>query len=226
MIFSSSLGVGGGIIALITALHPVLIFFVIFSGIGLGLLISNEVTGRRIQKRAPRSVPLTKVEEKPTDFDWLRNLAQEDIDNLSQRIKVEVRMLDFAGLNRLEPFFQLIVSVTNTTVFKVRLKNCDGNIQTSSGPLSLPPQVQEPLPSHLAHGESKKFTLHQSVTKDTAQWLTEQAHSNNPVNFVCILCRFVFDVVTTGYDREVPIILKDDGLPCLPEGTYIVPFIR
>ena len=156
---------------------------------------------------------------------WLEDVAQQDLDNLAQRIKVEVRRLEFGGLNRREPFFQLLVNVTNTTVFEIRLKSCDGHIQVSSGPLSLSPLVQEPpLPAHLAHGQNKKITLHQAVTKETAEWLTEQASTKNPVTFVCILCRLVFDVVTIGYDREIPIVLKDDGLPCLPEGTYEVPF--
>ncbi len=150
---------------------------------------------------------------------WLERLAEQDIDNLSQRIKVEVRQIDFNGLNANVPHLKLFIRLVNASIFKVKLLRCDGYIQLSSEQCS-PPQLDK-YPE-LEHGTSAKVTLHQSLDKTTAQWLMKVVKTDNKVNIVCIMCQLVFQVISEGYNKQVEITLNDGGLNCTPEGVQII----
>lgn len=150
---------------------------------------------------------------------WLEQLASQDLDNLKYLIKVEVRQIEFDGLNDRVPHFRLFVRLINASIFRVKLSRCDGYIQLS-GSQCAPPQLDR-LPE-LEHGTGGRVELHQSLNDKTAKWLMEQAATNTHVNIVCIACQFVFQVTSHGYNKQVEIPLNEGGLNCVPKRTVVI----
>lgn len=151
--------------------------------------------------------------------EWLEKLAEQDFANLAQRIKVEVRRVNFSGLNDKVPNLELVVSIFNSSVFRAKLLRCDGYIQLS-GNKCAPPQLDK-LPK-LEHGTGSEVKLYQNLNDSTAEWLKEEAEANGLINIVCIMCKLVFQITGNGYDEQVDIVVKDDGLPCIPKGTIVI----
>ncbi len=179
---------------------------------------------KRIRLQNPIRLTSEKSEANPktlpvANSSWLAQLALQDLDNLKQRVRVEVRRVHFSGLNDKVPYFQLVVKLFNSSVFKVKLLRCDGFIQLN-GSHCAPPQLDK-LPE-LEHGTSGEVTLHQSLNDATAQWLMKVTKTDNKVNIVCIMCQFVFQVTSGGYNKQVEIILNDGGLNCTPKGIAVI----
>ncbi len=175
---------------------------------------------RRLSRlRQIRSQIGTPDKEVSSEISWLEQLQSQDIDNLAQRIKVEVRQIDFVGLNDKVPHLKLFVRLVNASIFKVKLLRCDGYIQLS-GIKCEPPQIDQ-LPE-LGHGTNEKVELHQGLNDATAQWLKEQAETNTTVTIVCIMCQFIFQVTSEGYNKQVEIPINEGGLSCIPKGIVVI----
>ena len=215
MVFSAIGGISGGIISWLNSVSPIFIFFSVFGGIALGLLISNELAARRQRKRGLLATNDSVIQIP----EWLEMIASQDLDNIKQRIRAEVREVKFGGLEAKEPSFELTVRIVNTSIFRVKLLRCDGFIQLS-GSQCVPPQLYR-FPE-IEHGTGETVDLHQSLNDRTAQWLIEQGKNNSPINIVCNTCQFVFQVTSEGYNRQIEIPIREGGLPCIPKGIVVV----
>lgn len=176
-----------------------------------------------LRRRRPQSTNITDTSQTPDmtpskDLSWLERLASQDIDNLSQRIKAEVRKLDFNNLKQLNPEFEVSVSIVNTSVYKLELKSHVGFIQF--GGSNWEPKFD---PVNFTHSERKTILLRQTVTQEVAKYLMNEANAGNPVNFVCGQYRLVFNVLDKDYEEckaEIPV--REGGLPCIPKGVVVV----
>ena len=162
MIFPTLGSISGGVISWLNSVHPLTWFFAILGGFALGLFISNEIAAKRIRRRDLLS-PV--VQSNAPKLEWLERLPEHDLDNLKERIKVEVRQISFTGLTANVPHLNLFVRIVNASIFKVKLLRCDGYIQLS-GEQCIPPQPDK-LPE-LEHGTGGKVNLHQNIDGKTA----------------------------------------------------------
>lgn len=154
------------------------------------------------------------------NLSWLEQLAEQDYANLAQRIKVEPRDIRFDGLENLQPEFEIIVSLTNTSVFKVNFQDCIGFVQFENSKVE--PKILD-KPKSLIHSESTRIHLRFPITSEAARWLRDQADDKKAVGFTCSECLLFFQVNTQGYESgKIKIPLVEGQIIRMPKGSNIL----
>jgi len=146
----------------------------------------------------------------------LEKLAADDLANLGTRIKINVERGDFGGITSPEPYFEVFVRITNTTVFTVKLVEVKGFAQIMSHPCQADVKLTQ-RPS-LAHGDTRPIRLRQNITPETAQVLKSARDKDEALGFLFTEVKLVFEVTTEGYeDSRTEIVLYEAGLSWVPK---------
>ena len=111
------------------------------------------------------------------------------------------------------------MNVTNASVFRVSLSQCIGFIMLDGAHCSSPKVTNLP---ELEHGRSVRVELDQDLNDAVAKDLTERVIKGIKVNVGCLNCKFVFQVRSGSYDKQIDIPIRDGGLPCIPEGVVMI----
>lgn len=170
----------------------------------------------RIRFQAPITLRHKEGKQPLIELGWMQDIVSHDLRDLGQLIKVRVDLLMFNGLVSTEPYFEVVVSVTNASVFAVKLVGGVGFIQVGTSRCQLEPQLSPR--SSLWHGVDIKIRVHQPITPNTASQLRAQGDKDEQVNFLLTDFRLVFEVATEGYEgNKVEIPLIQSGYPCVPK---------
>jgi hypothetical protein len=201
MMFPTLGGIGGGVITWITSLHPAIIFFSILGGIAIGLLISNEIAARRIQKRLATGLPIKAAMTENTS-----QLGQEiiasDLKRVYKGMRGRTTRWEFSGIYNREPYFEVFVELTNTTIFTFSLKSLSGFMKIAGEQCVNLPQVSTRF--GITREEPTDIRIRQPIAPETVIIIQEAGNRDREIEFNLGEVTFEIENTTEGYERYKP----------------------
>lgn len=138
------------------------------------------------------------------------------LEHLGHLVKVRVEQPRFSGIVSPEPHFELIVSLTNATVFTLNLVEGIGFIKVNANRYGAEPQLSQ-RPS-FRHGETVRIRVHQPITPQTAEILLNAGNKDEHIVFVFSEFRLIFEIATGGSEgRQAEIPLGEGGFHWVPK---------
>lgn len=206
------LGGGGGVIAWFSSLSPVLIFFSVIGSIAIGLVVSNEITAKRFKGKL--GLILEKSEKTPN---WLEEELSSDLQRVSEGMRGRVTRWDFSGTYNREPYFDVSMELTNTTIFTFGLRSLSGFMKIAGEPCSNPPRVSKRF--GIKRDEPARICVRQPIALKTVAIIQDAGNSNQEIEFNLGEVIFEIENTTRGYGERIPYltggthnIVPKDGL--------------
>lgn len=212
ILFPTLFGSGGGVTAWLGSLPLVLIFFSIAGGIAIGLFVSNEITARRL--RGKLNLPLKEKSEKTPN--WLEQELSSDLKRVCEGMRGRPTQWDFSGIYNREPYFEVFVELTNTTIFTFGLRSLSGFMKIAGESCVNPPQVSPRF--GIKRDKPAKIRVRQPILPETMA-IIQKARSSKEIEFNLGEVRFEIENTTKGYGEYIPYltggihnIVPKDGL--------------
>jgi len=178
---------GGGVISWITSVHPLVWFFAIFAGIALGIFISNEIAARRLRGKV---LPLR---EKPVEIrqslDWLEEVLHSNRNELGRRIISHDNQWIFEGISKTEPFFEVIIGITNAAIFPIVITGINGSLEVKGTLCNMPAILLGG--GTFPHFHHANIRIRQNITLETAKTIIEIRDKGQKLNVSFRECWFV-----------------------------------
>ncbi len=197
--FPALIGGGGGLTAWVSSLPPVLIFFSGVGGMAIGLMISNEIAARSIQKRLsaqklevdepkhPESQEGTSASRNQELADLMSANIRRDTGILPRCIEVGEPYIDWPGLLNIDPYIDFRFDVLSSSVFTLAIgKTSTGHIryqnaESINAVLERTPEITVPI-EQLERAVWRRITFRQWLS-DTVMSVMRSSDGGKEITF-------------------------------------------
>ena len=148
---------------------------------------------------------------------WLEQELASDLQRIHKGMRGRATRWDFSGIYNREPYFDVFVELTNTTIFTFSLKNLSGFMKIAGEPCVNPPQVSTRF--GIKRDEPADIRVRQPIAPETVVIIQDAGNSNQEIEFN--LGEVIFEIknTTNGYEQHNPyltggnyMIVPRDGL--------------
>ncbi len=148
---------------------------------------------------------------------WLEQELSSDLQRIHQGMRGRATQWDFSNIYNREPYFEIFVELTNTTIFTFYLKGVSGFMKIVGEKCVNSPHV---LPrSNIRRDETEVIRLTQSITPETVKLIQEFGNDNKELNFNLGEVILEIENTTESYEKYRPYmtggeynIVPKDGL--------------
>ncbi len=171
ILFPSLAGTGGGFYTWVTYLSPVWTFFAVLGGIALGLIVSNQLAARRIQKsyqlssdNQPQS-PAAATDYNQRYADWMATAIQDDVRDLPGCVMVSEPHICWEHLEeREDAYIEFNFDIWSSSVLLLEIsKQVEEHIWFKGGKLERIPEITQKASqlTQLRRSKSARLTIRQ-----------------------------------------------------------------
>jgi len=152
---------------------------------------------------------------------WLEQELSSDLQRVYEGMRGRTTRWDFSGIYNREPYFDVFVELTNTTIFTFSLRSLSGFMKIAGEPCTNPPQVSTRF--DIKRDKPADIRVRQPITPETVAIIQDAGNSNKEIQFH--LGEVVFEIknATNRYEQYKPYltggiydIVPKDGLKLEP----------
>jgi len=165
------------------------------------------VIGWYLRKRIPAIYPTDMTKnvtdnKKGTPSSWLEQELSSDLQRISRGMRGRVTRWDFSGIYNREPYFDVFVELTNTTIFTFSLKSLSGFMKIAGEPCVNSPQVS--VRYGIKRDEPADIRVRQPIALKTVTIIQDAGNHKQGIEFN--LGEVVFEIENTieGYEKYKP----------------------
>ncbi len=182
--------------------------------IGFGILIYLVVKPEKKQGKTATDLPSRGIKEIPS---LPEQELLSDLKRMPKGMRGRVTRWDFSGIYNREPYFDVSMELTNTTIFTFSLRSLSGFMKIAEEPCSNPPQVSTRF--SIKRDEPADIRVRQPIAPKTVAIIQDAGNNNKEIEFHLGEVVFAIENDTNGYEQYKPYltggiydIVPKDGL--------------
>ena len=174
--------------------------------IGFGILVYLVVKPEKKQDKTATELPPRGIKAIPS---WLEQELSSDLKRVPKGMRGRATEWNFSGIYNREPYFEVFVELTNTTIFTFGTRSLSGFMKIAGEPCINPPQVSPRF--DIKRDEPANICVRQPIGTGTVGIIQDARNSNQEIEFNLGEVIFEIENTTEGYEKYIPY---------LPGGIY------
>lgn len=169
--------------------------------IGFGILIYLVVKPEKKQDKTATELPPQGIKSIPS---WLEQELSSDLQRVYKGMRGRPTRWDFSGIYNREPYFEVFVELTNTTIFTFSLKGVSGFMKIAGEPCINSPQVSTRF--SIKRDEPADIRVRQPIAPETVAIIQGEGAGNSNQEIEFNLGEVIFEIenATEGYEKNIP----------------------
>ena len=152
---------------------------------------------------------------------WLEQELSSDLQRVYEGMRGRATRWDFSSIYNREPYFDVFVELTNTTIFTFGIRSLSGFMKIAGEPCANPPQVSTCF--GIKRDKPVDIRVRQPIAPKTVVIIQDAGNSNKEIQFHLGEVVFEIENATNGYEQYKPYltggiydIVPKDGLNLEP----------